>query len=241
MELGRPHQHQADQHGQVRAGVDGEAPAVAERHHQQAGQGRPEQPGEVDDRAVEHDRVRDVLGPDHLGHERAPQRVVEGEQDPPAGGQRVQPGQRWPGQEGQDGQADRLGHLQALGHQQQAPLVRPVGDRPGPGRQQQDRAELEAGQDPHAQAAPGEPEHQQGEGDVGQPVAGVGDQLPDEEQPEVAVPQGQERPPHAGASARRSSSVMALSRASCSSGPMVCSTAPTSHALREARIDPIRA
>jgi hypothetical protein len=43
--------------------------------------------------------------------------------------------------------------------------------------------------------ASGDSEHQQNEGDVGQPIACVRNQLADEIQPEIAIPEGEESPP----------------------------------------------
>jgi hypothetical protein len=99
------------------------------------------------------------------------------------------------GQEREHRQRCRLRHLQALRHVEQVALVRPVGDHAGPRRQDEHRAELAGGQQPNGDTASGAVQHQQRDRHHRQPVAAVGDELPDEEQPEVAHPQRRERAP----------------------------------------------
>ena len=69
---------QADDHGDVGDAVDGEAPAVADGDDQQAGQRRADDARAGHQRAVEADRVLDVVLGHHLDDERAAGRVVEG-------------------------------------------------------------------------------------------------------------------------------------------------------------------
>ena len=68
-QLGGPHHPQRAQYDQIRRGVDAEAPAVADGDREHAGQGWPEDAGDIDDQAVEDDSVGAVLRRDHLGDE----------------------------------------------------------------------------------------------------------------------------------------------------------------------------
>ena len=95
--------------------------------------------------------------------------------------------------ERQDRQADRLSHLQTLGEQQRPPLVCAIGDGSCPRGKEQRRTELTGSQYADREPAPGELEDEQRESDVREPIARVRDQLADEVQPEVAVPQRKER------------------------------------------------
>ena len=89
MQLTGPHQLQAGQHRAVGRRVDEERGRRADRADDQPGDGRPGDPGQVEDRAVQRDRVGHVGPADHLGHERLPGRVVHhGDQAEPEG-QRV--------------------------------------------------------------------------------------------------------------------------------------------------------
>ena len=76
-----------------------------------------------------------------------------------------------------------------------------------------DRTELQAAEHADRDPAVGDLEHEQDEGDVRQPVAGVRDQLADEEQPVVAVPERNKRlaqcPRHPGAAAAARQSLRA--------------------------------
>ena len=58
--------------------VDDEGRRDAERADRQPGDGRPDDPGAVEHRRVERDRVADVLAPDHLDRERLADRHVDG-------------------------------------------------------------------------------------------------------------------------------------------------------------------
>jgi hypothetical protein len=72
------------------------------------------------------------------------------------------------------------------------PLVGTVGKSSCPCRKKKNRTKLAGGQHTYRDPAPGDGEHQQNEGDVGQPVARVRDHLADEKQLEIAVPEGEE-------------------------------------------------
>jgi len=101
------------------------------------------------------------------------------------GGRGVEGAERGVVHEGQPRQGERLRHLDRLRDHQEPALVVAVDDHAGPGRQQEDRAELAGGQEADGHPAPGAVKDQEGEGDHRQPVAAVGDRLADEEQPEV--------------------------------------------------------
>ena len=57
--------------------VEREADAGADDHDDHAGEGGADDARDLEDRAVETDRVREIVGPDHLGHERLAGRVVD--------------------------------------------------------------------------------------------------------------------------------------------------------------------
>jgi hypothetical protein len=201
-ELGRSHQPQRDEHGDVGDGVEGERPAVADGRDEDGGERRPDEPRQVDVGAVERHRVGHQVAGHHLVDERPPSRVVEREQTAARHRDREEDRQRHVRQERQHGEHGRLRHLEALGQVEQMPLVHPVGDDTGPGREHQHRAELAGREQPDGDTAAGAVQHQQRQRQHGQPVAAVGDQLADEEQPEVAHPQGGERPVHPGRGGR---------------------------------------
>mgnify|MGYP003345587101 CR=1 FL=1 len=68
-----------------------------------------------------------------------------------------------------------------------------VGDEPGPRTEHEDRAELRGGQHAERHAGVGEVQDEQGLGDERHPVADLRDDLPAEEQAEVAGAEGAER------------------------------------------------
>ena len=156
-----------------------------------------------DDGAVEHDRVRQVVLRHHLRDEGAPERVVEGQEHAAREGQRIQRDERRMGQERQDGERRGLSHLEALRHEQRATLVRPVGHRAGPGREHDQRPELACGERADGEAAVSELEHEQDQRDVRELVAGIRDQLADEEEPEVVGRERLERLAEGGPRATR--------------------------------------
>ncbi len=189
-ELALAHHDEAGDHREVRDRVEGEAPAEADGRDQRAGQRRTRDLRQGDDRAVEHDRVRQVVLRHHLRDERAPERVVEGQEHAAREGERVQHDERRMGQEREDGERGGLSHLEALRHEQRATLVRPIRHRAGPRREHDQRPELAGGERADGEAAVSELEHEQDQRDVRELVAGIRDQLADEEEPEVV---GRER------------------------------------------------
>ncbi len=177
-------------HSKVSDRIEGEAPSEPDGCDQRGGQRRARDLRQRDDRAVEHDGVRQIVLGDHLRDERSPERVVERQQRSAHEGERIQHRDRWMRQERQDGERHGLRHLEALGHQQHATLVRAVRHRAGPRREHDQRSELARRERTDGKAAVRKLQHEQDEHDVRELVARVGDELADEEQPEVV---GRER------------------------------------------------
>jgi hypothetical protein len=189
-ELILAHHDQTGDHREVGDRVEGEAPAEADARDQRARQRRTRNLRQGDDRAVEDDRVRQVVLRHHLRDEGAPERVVESQEDTAHEGKRIQHDERRMGQERQDGDRRRLSHLEALRHEQRSTLVGPIGHRAGPCREHDQRPELAGGERADSEAALSQLEHEQDQRDVGELVARIRDQLADEEEPEVV---GRER------------------------------------------------
>lgn len=188
-----PHHSRGGQHGDVGDGVEREAQSVPRRDDEEAGERGAEDPRGVRHRAVEGDRVGDVVERHHLVDERTSDGVVEREHA--AAGQRggVERHQRGVADERQRAQGEGLAHLQRLGDVEQHPLVEPVGDHPSPRGQHQDRTELARREYPDREPAARAVQHEQRQGHHGEPVPAVGDQLTDEEQSEVPHPKRRER------------------------------------------------
>jgi hypothetical protein len=185
MQLRGPHQLQADQHRAEGRGVDQEGSGCPDGADHEAGDGGPDDPGEVEHGTVERDRVRHPGPPDHLDGETLPGRIVhDGDQaererqgvnlpDPHRTGDR---------QHAQDqGQAAH----RRLGRDQDAALGIPVGDHPAI-HAEEHREELQAGGNAERRAAVvSELQHKPVLRDALHPAAGVGDDLPGREQPVV--------------------------------------------------------
>ena len=92
-------------------------------------------------------------------------------------------------------QCEGLRHRDRLDDQEQASLVRPVGDEPAPRPEEEHRPELGRRQRPDGHTVVRQLEDEEGLGDQGEPVADLRDELSDEEQPEVPHPQRPERVP----------------------------------------------
>ena len=86
-------------------------------------------------------------------------------------------------------------------HDEEVVAVAPVGEHAAPGAEHEDRQELGGGDEADGDAAVGDGEHQQADGDHLHPGAGLADDLADEEQPEVADAQRAERVGAEGAEA----------------------------------------
>ena len=162
-------------HRDVAHRVEEERPAEAHGDHEEAGQGRAEDPGAGHDGAVEADRVGDVGPRHHLDDEGPSGRVVEGGDDALHGGERVDDADRVVVREDHGRQREGLGHRGGLGDDQQAPLVAAVGHGAGPGAEHEHGAELAGGEQAEGDAGIGQAQHEQGLGDHRQPRAGLGD------------------------------------------------------------------
>ena len=120
--------------------------------------------------------------------------------------------------ESQAGQDNGLDHLQGLGHEEQVALVVSIGDGASVDGEQQDRSVFGGGEQADGETAVGEVQHQEGQSHVGQPVAGVGHELADEEQPKIAGSQRRERAPPLSAT-RNLTGTETCTRRSCPPGP----------------------
>src|SRR5262249_30571279 len=95
--------------------------------------------------------------------------------------------------EGERAERERLRHFERLRDEQEVALVPAVGDEPRPRRQDEDRPELARRQQANGKAALRQMQDEQRQADDRQPVPAVGNELPEEEEPEVAALQRRER------------------------------------------------
>ena len=151
----------------------------AGRPDQQAGDRGADQPGAVEDRGVEADRVGQQLRADHLRDEGLPHRGVDGgDRAQPAGQQRTRATAATPSVATRMPEHQREHAHQRLGDQQHPALVVAVGQHPAVHAQQQRRAELQGGDQAERDAAVvGELQHQPVLADPLHPGAGVADQV----------------------------------------------------------------
>ena len=154
----------------------------------------PKMRDDVDDHAVEHDCVRSFLGGTISVTNERRSGLSNASRTPPTTAVAYRREHGRVVHERQRGERDRLGHLEALRDEEEVPLVRSVGDRARPDRQQQDRSVLagdeESDRDRRCSSGGGSSSVN---ATFVEPVAGVGHQLPDEEQPEVADAKRRER------------------------------------------------
>ncbi len=87
---------------------------------------------------------------------------------------------------------ERFAHLEGLRDVEEVGLTRAIDDHTCPGGQQQDRAVLARHQQANSHPASGAVQDQEGQSDIGQPIASLGDGLADEEQAEVPPPEGRQ-------------------------------------------------
>jgi hypothetical protein len=78
----QPHRQQPRQDRQVADAVEEEAPSLTHRRHEHPRDRRPNDPGAVDQRRVQRDRVHQVGLADHIDQERLPRRDIERVDDP---------------------------------------------------------------------------------------------------------------------------------------------------------------
>ena len=80
-ELCRAHLLQREDDRAERRGVDQEDGSGADEHDEEAGDGRSDDPAEVERRAVERDGVLQVVAADHLDDERLARGCIDGSAD----------------------------------------------------------------------------------------------------------------------------------------------------------------
>jgi hypothetical protein len=121
------------------SGEDGErGDRVDEEHRpgvdhgdQEPGQCGSDDPGQIERQRVEGDRIRELLGPDHLDGERLPNRGIDRRHAAQSEREKVNPGERrHPGhvEHAQDQRTQRDGRL---GGDEKFAFVEPVGQGPG--------------------------------------------------------------------------------------------------------------
>ena len=98
--------------------------------------------------------------------------------------------------ERQPRQRERFAHLERLRNEEEVALVGSVNDHASPRRQQQNRPILARHQQADSYSAAGAVQDKEGQSDICQPVAALGNCLAKEEQPEVTRPKGQEGSSH---------------------------------------------
>ena len=195
LQLGRAHHGECGEDRRVGYGVNREAPAVADRHDEQAGEGGSRDASHAVHGAVERHGVGHLVGRHHLVDERPPHRVVQRQQSTSCHGDAVERGERCVVHERQRRERERFAHLERLRDVEKVALTCSIDDHTCPGRQQQDRAVLARHQQAKSHPAPGAVQDEEGQSNIGQPVAGLGDGLADEEQAEVPPPEGRQSAP----------------------------------------------
>ena len=212
----------ASDDGEERDAVDDEHRAGAEDLDQQAGQRRADHAAEVERRAVEADRVGQVVRADHLHDEGLPGRVVERGAQTEQGREDEDVPDRDDAGEVEHAERDRDQAHERLGEDQQLALGVAVGEHPAPRAEEQHRQELQPGGDAERDAVVvGELDDQPVLGDALHPGADVRDHAPGVVDAVVAVAQRAERRAHrrvsrsiTGAAARRTSRSSWVSSAS---------------------------
>ena len=159
-ELGGVHRHQREHDRDEAGGVEQEADADADGGDQDAGDGRSDRPGDVDEHRIEADRVAEVLFADELHHERLPGRVLERVVEPQDHRQEADLPYRHRAGDGQQAERQRLHSHRRLQHNHQVPLVDAVGDHAAVGAEHQHRQRLEGDDDPERGARVRQVEHE---------------------------------------------------------------------------------
>ena len=192
-------QQQGHQEGEVAQGVGQDGPARADGRDHQSGHRRADDPGGVEARRVEADRVGQMIRSGDLRDQRLPGRVVEGRAEAEQQRQQVHvPRGRHSGH-GQQAEDERTQGQPGLGDQQDPALVEPVRDQAAVRAEQQHRQELQARRDADRERRPaGQLEHEPVLGHPLHPGADVGDEGAAEVDPVVAVDQGREHPAPGG-------------------------------------------
>ena len=194
MQFVRAHQLEPDEHGAVGGRIDQERRRRPEHADREAGHGRADDPRQVEDGAVQRDRVGHAVPADHLHRERLPRRVVDHSGQPEGERERVDlPDADGSGQR-QHAQDERQPAHDRLSDHQDPPLGVAVGDHSAPQAEQQERQELQSGGDAERGAAVvGELQHQPVLRYPLHPAAGIRDDLAGREEPVVASPEASRR------------------------------------------------
>ena len=151
--------------------------------------GRAEHPGRRHQRAVEADGVRDVDVGDQVGDEGPAGGVLEGGDRARREGEEVHGPERLVAGEHEHGEGGGHDRADGVHRDEQVVAVAPVGEDAAPGAEHEDREELGGGDQADGDAAVGDGQHEQADGDHLHPGAGLADDLADEEQAEVAAAQ----------------------------------------------------
>ncbi len=159
----------------------------------QTGDRGPDHSRAVEDHRVHRDRVGQIFAPDHLDHERLPPRHVErahksierGEHDHVFDFDDAGPGQ--------SREHERADHQQRLRADYQAAAIDVIDHHAGEQCDQHDRHEARKRDDAEHQRRIRKLQHQPRLRDHLHPGADQRDQLSDEEEPEIAMPQRAER------------------------------------------------
>ena len=187
-QLARAHGGQGRDHGDEGDGVEQERGRDPDGVDEDAGQGRTDQTGTVEHGAVEPDGVGDVIGADHLDHERLTGGIVEDGHAPEQEGEDVDHPQL--GDAGQHDQEEGDGEhgRRALCPDERAALVESVGNHAAPHAEEQHGKELQGHHQAQGGACccpSGEVQDEPALRGRLHPCAAQGDELGEEEQPVV--------------------------------------------------------
>jgi hypothetical protein len=186
-QLGPAHRRERDQDGPERQRVAGKTQGEADGRGDQPAQRGAEDASQVHRHRVERHGVREIVRRHHLGYEGLPRWVVKHVDEAERQGQQVDDPQPDGAGRDQDGIGSREQPGQGLGEVEHPLLVHPVREHPA------DRAEQEHRQEPGRRrqaelgAAAGEVQHDERLGHGLHPRPGHRDQLPEEEEPVVAL------------------------------------------------------
>ena len=178
VELIDPHRHQGSEHPDVGHRVQEERRPQAEVVDHRPGDRATQHASSGEDGAVQADGVRDVLLPDQLDVERLARRRLEREDQPRQEGDH----EDHPDLDdvrGDERELDPCEHgVARVRPDQDAALVEPIGQRPRPYPEEQDRQEQQSRLDPQGDATVRELQHEDSTRGPVHPRAGDRDQCP---------------------------------------------------------------
>ncbi len=184
------HHHQADDHRDVAHGVREEAPSLADHGHQDSGDRGPDDSRSIEHGGIQGDRVHQVFLADHVDEECLPGGNVERVRHAQQRRQHQDVPHLHLPRERQRRQEKRQHHGCRLGPDHDPLPVVAVGHRPAQWSHQQDRNLARESHRAQQQRGAREPVDQPRQRHGLHPRAGHGDELPAEEELEVAVLQG---------------------------------------------------